>query len=261
MKDVIAFGGGVQTVAMALMCIDGFLPMPDCAVFADTGWEVEKTYEYLSFFIPYMEDHGIKCHVIQKGNIRSDALNPHKRFASMPLFTKSDTGYAYGMIKRQCTNEYKIQPVYKKIRDLKGLNPRERTKEKTRLWLGISTDEIQRSGKINPVKWLENYYPFIEYNISRQDCISYINKSNFPLPPKSACIGCPYHSDYFWKNLRKKQPNEFQDAVDFDNKIRKTRVSIKNPVYLHRSCKPLNEIDFDNQLDLFEMECDGYCGL
>jgi hypothetical protein len=257
----MAFGGGVQTVAMALMCIDGHLPMPDCAIFSDPGWEVEGTYEYLSWFIPYIEERGLKCYVVQKGNIRKDALSKEKSFASMPLFTKKDTGLAYGMLRRQCTNEYKIQPVYNKIRELKGLKKYQRTEEKTKLWLGISTDEIQRAGKINPVKWLENYYPFIEYGISRQDCLSYINKLNLPIPPKSACIGCPYHSDTFWTHLKKKAPEEFEDAVSFDKDVRKTRVAIENPVYLHRSCRPLDEIDFTSQGDLFEMECDGYCGL
>ena len=36
--------------------------------------------------------------------------------------------------------------------------------------------------------------------------------------------------------------------------------NIKN--YTHRSCKPLDEVDFDlnkNQLDMFENECDGVC--
>ena len=36
--------------------------------------------------------------------------------------------------------------------------------------------------------------------------------------------------------------------------------NIKN--YTHRSCKPLDEVDFDkedNQLDMFENECEGVC--
>jgi hypothetical protein len=115
--------------------------------------------------------------------------------------------------------------------------------------------------KMNRVKWIENTFPLIEEDINRSRCIQYIKDSGYHLPPKSACIGCPYHSDTFWRDLKNKSPVEFQDAVDFDNAIRKHRVSIKNKVFLHRSLKPLGEIDFDNQPDLFDDECDGYCGL
>ena len=115
--------------------------------------------------------------------------------------------------------------------------------------------------KPNRVKWIENTFPLIDAGISRQKCIEYIKEAGFHLPPKSACIGCPYHSDIFWKNLKTKEPVQFQNAVDFDIDIRKHRVSLKNKVYLHRSLRPLGHIDFDNQPDLFEDECEGYCGL
>ena len=39
-------------------------------------------------------------------------------------------------------------------------------------------------------------------------------------------------------------------------------VRIKDePIYLHRQLKPLDEVDFGKQQDLFDEECEGYCGL
>jgi len=38
-------------------------------------------------------------------------------------------------------------------------------------------------------------------------------------------------------------------------------------IYLHRSCKPLDEVDFDNEEDKgqlgfdFQSECEGMCGI
>ena len=46
---VISLGVGVQSSAMALMAAKGELPMPDCAVFADTGAEPSSIYSYLEF--------------------------------------------------------------------------------------------------------------------------------------------------------------------------------------------------------------------
>ena len=41
---VLSFGGGVQSVTIAHMCINGDLPRPDYAIFADPMWESRATY-------------------------------------------------------------------------------------------------------------------------------------------------------------------------------------------------------------------------
>jgi 3'-phosphoadenosine 5'-phosphosulfate sulfotransferase (PAPS reductase)/FAD synthetase len=46
---VISLGAGVQSTALALMAANGEIgPMPDCAIFADTGWEPEAVYSHLA---------------------------------------------------------------------------------------------------------------------------------------------------------------------------------------------------------------------
>ena len=46
---VISLGAGVQSSTMALMAANGELPKPDCAIFADTGYEPKAVYTYLDF--------------------------------------------------------------------------------------------------------------------------------------------------------------------------------------------------------------------
>lgn len=258
--NILSFGGGVQTVALALMSINGDLPMPDVAIFADPQWEGEKTYSYLEWFIPYAKERGLEIITVTEGNIREKSLGK-QRYASMPLFTQDEHG-KIGILRRQCTNEYKIQPVYRKARELLGLKPYERSKEESKLWLGISTDEAIRM-KPSRVKWIDNYYPLIEHGLSRGDCLAYINRSGLPIPAKSACVGCPFHSDLYWQNIKEQYPKDFSEAVEFDKAIRHhSRKGINAPIYLHRSCKPLDEVDFTKgQIDMFGNECDGYCGL
>ena len=60
-------------------------------------------------------------------------------------------------------------------------------------------------------------------------------------------------------------PVSFDQAGEFDNAIRINRASGKDQ-YVHRSGKPLSEVDFRNledkgQLNMFENECEGYCGV
>ena len=48
MLNVLSLGAGVQSSTLALMAAHGEIePMPDCAIFADTGDEPKAVYEWL----------------------------------------------------------------------------------------------------------------------------------------------------------------------------------------------------------------------
>ena len=52
MLHVISLGAGVQSSTLALMFATGELsPMPDCAIFADTGAEPKIVYDHLERLI------------------------------------------------------------------------------------------------------------------------------------------------------------------------------------------------------------------
>jgi hypothetical protein len=261
---VISLGAGVQSSTMALMTGTGDLPIPDCAIFADTGYESKSCYAYLDFLkkvLPY------PVYVVKFGNIKDDMLKARGTtdFVVAPFYTQETITGKKGMILRQCTNQYKIQPIKQKIRELCGIKkgkhfPKDQYVEQ---WIGISKDEI---GRMKPARdpYIKNRHPLIEANMSRQDCINWLKKNEFPLPEKSACICCPFHDDKYWDFMKKERPSEFADAVAFDKEIRtiSRNKNIKN--YTHRSCKPLDEVEFskeDNQLDMFENACEGLCGV
>tara|TARA_R100000426_G_C4742844_1_gene80276 strand:+ start:91 stop:387 length:297 start_codon:yes stop_codon:yes gene_type:complete len=98
-----------------------------------------------------------------------------------------------------------------------------------------------------------------------------MQSNGYPEPPRSACYYCPFHSDEEWRNLRDKDPKNFAKAIDFDKDIRKafkkSNEQMRMEVYLHSSCKPLSEVDFDSDEDKgqqvwdFKAECEGMCGL
>ncbi len=47
---VLSLGAGVQSTTLALMAAHGVVgPMPDCAIFADTGWEPKAVYDHLAW--------------------------------------------------------------------------------------------------------------------------------------------------------------------------------------------------------------------
>jgi len=264
---VISLGAGVQSSTMAMMAANGEFPKPDCAIFADTGYEPKAVYTYLEFLkkvLPY------PVYVVSKGNIKKDMLDSidnGTRFPTAPFFTQAEITGKKGMLRRQCTIDYKIEPIRKKIRELCGVKkgkhfPKDKYVEQ---WIGISTDE---AGRMKPArdKYILNRHPLIEAKMSRQDCIDYLKKNDIPLPEKSACIVCPYHNDAYWHFMKTERPSEFADAVDFDKQVRNISRKEDEQLYSHRSCKPLDEVEFDKketdkQLDMFNNECEGMCGV
>ena len=123
-------------------------------------------------------------------------------------------------------------------------------------------EEIQRMA-INKDKKISNRYPLIELGMSRSDCMTFMEENGFPIPVKSACVFCPYHSDKFQLELKKENGNAWKKSVALDYKIREREdISLKGIPYFHRSAVPLDKAYLnEDQIDMFDSECEGHCGL
>ena len=166
MIRVLSLGAGVQSSALLLMSCKGILPKLDCAVFADTQYEPSAVYVHLEWLKIEAAKAGIPLHVISRGNIRSDALEfrqlrrsgpeGDRSFAPIPLFVLNPDG-SQGKIRRQCTSEYKVEPIERFIRRrVLKLKPRQRAPKTVVVdqWMGISADESHRAkapGKMKTV--------------------------------------------------------------------------------------------------------------
>ena len=261
---VISLGAGVQSSTMALMAHEGLIdPMPTCAIFADTQNEPKYIYEYLDYLKGILK---FPVYTVSKGDIKADMLKPTTggyTFPTAPFFTLK--GKKKGMVMRQCTNTYKIQPIRKKIRDLLGLKRYQHVKKDmfVEQWIGISKDEIMRKKPARD-KFITNRWPLLEADMNRQDCIDWMKERGYRMPEKSACNMCPFHDDKYWANLKQNHPDEFADAVDTDIKIRSLGRDKEAKMFIHKSCKPLSEVEFvaeEDQPDLFDNVCEGMCGV
>lgn len=264
---VLSLGAGVQSTTLLLMALDREIEQPDLAIFADTGWEPAAVYEQLERLAKRCQDAGLPLYRVNNGDIRSDSLNGtnHERMA-MPLYTPSEK--REGRLLRKCTSIYKIAPITAKIREILGVKPRHRVKAQVEQWYGISLDEVYRMRE-NRTPWIRNRYPLIDAKMTRWDCILWLRERGYPEPPKSACLGCPFHSDRYWRDMRDHRPDEWRDATEFDAAIRHSAAGAKQPIYLHRSLTPLAAVDLSTpedrgQLTLFDdftEECEGMCGV
>lgn len=277
--NYLSLGAGVQSSYLALAAMHKVItPMPDAAIFADTGSEEPGTYKYLEFLIDILP---YPVHIVKKGNLEEETLKvrtftkdqKHAKKGDtylkriIPCFGKMPNGEKIAAVGRSCTADYKIQPVTSLI---KRLSNKPTPKTPVTQWLGISYDEIQRM-KDSPKKWLIHRFPLIEKRIHRQQCIEWIKEQGYPEPPRSACYYCSFHSDDEWRRIRNEDPELFKKAVDYDKTLRETHKNhnktMKMETYLHRKCLPLDEIDFDSDEDKgqqtwdFMAECTGLCGV
>ena len=271
---VLSLGAGVQSSTLALMIHKGEIPMVDCAIFADTQAEPPKVYEWLKFI---KKTVSYPVHIVTWRNLEKDVLDASQgkyQAFTIPFYTKNKETEQKGMLMRQCTADYKIKPVTKKVRELLGYKKGERVdlKEvKVEMLLGISTDELRRM-RMNRLRYIDNQYPLInDLGMSRQDCIMWMKDNGYPMPTKSACYFCPFHSQSTWKEIKENDPELFEKAVQMDRQIRdqekyKIKNKFKDDLFLHRSCEPLDKaLEDDGQLDMFDgfnTICDeGMCGV
>ena len=271
MLNIISLGAGVQSSTMALMAAHGEItPMPDCAIFADTGAEPRAVYEHLSYLESVLSYRVYRVHRVQAGNLRDEILGAmagkNRMDARPPFFTASG-----GMLNRQCTQDFKIRPIQRKIGELIGHKPKSRwpTEIMVVQWIGISQDEAQRM-KPSRLPCVRNRWPLVGLGMSRLDCLKWMESNGYPKPPKSACTFCPYHDDALWRDMKMNDPESFADACRIDEAIRPGMPGPRRPEgeqwFVHRSKKPLAQVDLRNaadhgQTDMFSNECEGMCGV
>lgn len=240
--------------------------MPDCAIFADTGAEPKAVYDWLAWLEKQLP---FPVYWVSAGNLREEILGAmsgsNRMDARPPFFTLSG-----GMLNRQCTQDYKINPIQRKVRELIGLKPRQRGPKQivVEQWIGISMDEAHRM-KPSRFTYVRHRWPLTDLAMTRQNCLQWMAQHGYGRPPKSACTFCPYHDDALWRDMKASDPEAFADAVRIDEAIRPGIPGPKRPKgeqwFVHSSRRPLAEVDFRTaeergQYRLFGNECEGMCG-
>lgn len=213
-------------------------------------------------------------------NLKAGMNTTGQRFVSIPAFMSiADDGQDNGIGRRQCTSEFKVEPIQLWIRRRLGAEPGKRVPEgRTAVQVfGLSFDEPTRVAKVKarvrPLYWSTAEFPLFDEFLTRGHCVEYLRR-RFPgyEVPRSACVFCPYHSDDEWLRLKTDDPEGWARAVEIDEAIRdktsRCAQGLKSAQYLHRSCRPLVQIDFtpsspDRQrsFNFSTFDCEGMCGL
>lgn len=261
MVEIFSYGGGVQSVAIALLIEQGKLPRPKHIVMADTGRERTSTWEYLHEHIqPRMEAIGLPVEIAPHDLATVD-LYSHGGSLLIPAYTTQKLDYVpeavydkTSKLRTFCSNQWKVYVIERYLSRTHKL-----TRSKYNFWLGFSLDEIRRvKTDSNGRNRTPGYrYPLIDiYPVTRNDCTRFILDSGLPLPRKSACWMCPHQTDAEWDELKRNYPDDWQKAVELEREIRE-----RDPhVWLHRSAVPLDQAPLAPKKDAGPSQCSlGIC--
>lgn len=265
---ILSLGAGVQSSTIALMAARRDIDTFDAAIFADTGWEPRKVYEWLDWLeeqLPFPvirasrpgPDLGQLSMSVARGDL------PRQGSSLPPWFVPGPS-----QLPKHCSKEFKTRVVGREIRSMLGLEPGQRgpRAKVVESALGISLDEIQRM-KESEQPFVENVFPLIELRMKRTDCLRWMGERQYPRPPKSSCIFCPYRTIAQWRDMRDCEPEDWEAAVAFDRAIRPGYAGLDGEAFLHRQMKPLDQVDLTTaaergQIEFgFLEECDGMCGV
>jgi hypothetical protein len=206
---VVAYGGGTNSTAM--LC--GFREreiVPDLILFADTGAEHPHTYVHVS----YMENKVFQWWGLKLWRVYSTYKGQAEGIDSECLRGGKLPALAYG--SRACSVKFKQQPRKRFVR--KWMKAIEVTKIVRAI--GFGADEAHRI-KESTDKWAENWFPLVQWNWRRRECVDAICRNGLPQPGKSSCYICPAMKPSEVLNLKDQHPDLYARALAIEQGAQK----------------------------------------
>lgn len=245
MLRVFSYGGGVQSTAALVLAAQGKIDFRTF-LFANVGddSEYQPTLDYVGeHAAPYAARHGIDLfqlwRKITRGPRAGETETLYSRLMregsrSLPIPVRMSNG-APGT--RSCTADFKIKVIGKW---LKGHGATE--DNKATVGIGISLDEIHRVNNRRAMPYELPVYPLLDQDppLRRQDCERIISEAGLPVPPKSSCWFCPFHTPRHWAEMRRDEPELFERASHLEDTLNRRRDQLgRDHVYLTRFNLPL----------------------
>lgn len=258
---ILSCGAGQQSTALALMSCENALhpgkfplvPVYDAILFCDLGGERDWVYRQVSFLVTQCSRVGIPFFILQDKNLKEDYLAHYgkSRVCTIPFWSIDENGKK-GKMVRHCTIDYKIIQMQNFVRwNLLGYVKGERTKQEDiqahEMHIGFTHEEQQRIFE-SKCKIFINKYPMVEMGLTRKDNYAYV-KEIWGLETRgSACLFCPFHTNYFFMDCKKHCKRDYQTILDIDalleEGIPNRRIGVPNSkVFISRSRKRVKDLE------------------
>lgn len=250
----------MQSTALALMSCDNVLhpgkfplvPVYDSVLFCDLGGERDWVYRQVDFLKEQCTKVGIPFYILRNKNLKDDYMKNYgkNRVVTIPFWSVDENGKK-GKMTRHCTIDYKIVQMQNFVRwELLGYRKGQRTKPEDiqahEMHIGFTAEEQQRIFD-SKHKLFVNKFPMVEMGLVRADNYAYV-KETWGLETKgSACLFCPFHTNYFFWDCKHTCQRDYQTVLEFDNMLETgipdSRIGVPNSkVYISRSRKRIKDL-------------------
>jgi hypothetical protein len=231
--EVMANGGGVQSLAMMKMIEAGDLPRPDMFIFSDTLAEMPATIANIETrCIPLAESLGIPFITVCAASTGGYAATIGEGEGIYEYSMATGTMPRIG--NRSCTGNFKIAPQRRFARAIVG---NKNGVVLVRFWLGISHDERGRARFADEPgsspAWCELRFPLLEdeREITRDDCRATLEAAGWGDVEKSGCHFCPYQTLRGWVALKRDHPELWLKALALEARFREARPEQRRGLY------------------------------
>lgn len=264
---ILSCGAGKQSTALALMSCDNVLhpgkfplvPVYDAVMFCDLGGEREWVYRQVEFLKRQCLKAEIPFYILRDKNLKEDYMQNYgnHRVVTIPFWSVDENGKK-GKMTRHCTIDYKIVQMQNFVRwKLLGYRKGQRTKPEDmnahEMHIGFTSEERQRIFDSRH-KLFVNVFPMVEMGLTRADNYAYV-KEQWGFETKgSACLFCPFHTNYFFLECKGSCQKDYKIITDFDDKLEAgipdSRIGVPNSkVYISRSRKRIKDLQPDECQD------------
>jgi len=207
---VISYGGGVQSTALVVLAMSEGWDVDEIVHVDLLDAESPATREYVVRFREWLRrEYGRDVTVIER-NMYWDMLD-NPAFTPVPWHGRRERF----MLKRQCTREYKVQPLTRYLYDRYPAG-------RIGLMLGISVDEYHRMRDSSAAR-IEHVYPLVDRRLTRWQCRDIIERAGLVVPWKSSCWFCPYRSSVSQWALVQRYPDLVGMARELEDRINAER--------------------------------------
>ena len=223
--NIVSFGGGTNSTAMIIGMFRNQTPI-DLILFADTGAERPETYQYIDIFNQWLMDNKLPeitvVRTVDKDGNNLTLEEKCLRYNALPSIV-------YGF--KQCSVAHKISPQEKFCNNHPDCKKIWETGEKINKYVGYDAGEERRktnaySYDIQDKKY-NKFYPLIDWEWYREDCIKVILEEGLPLPGKSSCFFCPSMKKPEIKELKRNHPELFDRAVALEENAKDNLLTVK----------------------------------
>lgn len=238
---VACCGLGVNSIAYILECTERGIIF-DLILFGNTGigkkdGEKKATYAYVKLFNEWLIAHGQpKLTIVHSRNAEGKLISLHDEMFKLKTLPAIVFGW------KTCSQRFKIQPQDKYLKkwilknhkilcefggkiwnvsleDYLKDNPKDKSVHDTyrvKKYIGYDADESHRVTSYTDKNY-DVYFPLIDFDWGRFECIERIIRSGLAVPPKSACKWCPSTKPWQIIELYEESTEEFYECIRFED--------------------------------------------